>query len=128
MVPLVSQREQATGRIASSSEALAALEPVLHLLENRVEKLEKHIKEDMTPECKESKEVSKVLKQVRDLILSLEKCPGRNNFHLLIPKEHDEHENEEKNGNEDNKYKENNEIPTIETAMLASQPPKDSKH
>jgi hypothetical protein len=87
LVPLTSQREQASARIEYSTQALAMLEPVLNLLKNRVEKLEKHIEETLTPECKEASKVSESLQAVRDLIISLEKCPGRNDFKLQIPGE-----------------------------------------
>jgi hypothetical protein len=85
MVPLASQREQATERIESSSAALAALEPVVQLVDKRAERLQVHIKEDLTPECEEASEVSKTLQRVRELILSLERCPGRDDFRLQIP-------------------------------------------
>lgn len=85
MVPLVAQRDQAAGRIQHSSAALAAIEPVLNLLKDRVMKLRKHIKNTLVPECKESAEVSEYLEKVRELIMSLEECPGRNDFALQIP-------------------------------------------
>jgi hypothetical protein len=87
IVPLTSQRETAAGRIEYSTQALAMLEPVLHMLERRVEKLEQHIKLTLTPECQEAAKVSSTIKVIRDLIISLEKCPGRNDFRLQIPPE-----------------------------------------
>lgn len=85
LVPLVAQRDQAVGRIEYSEAALAALEPVLKQVENRVERLRKYINSKLTPECKEASEVSKYLQDVRDLIISLQKCPGRDDFTLKIP-------------------------------------------
>merc|ERR1719265_367695 len=61
------------------------LEPVLQMLERRVESLEKHINLTLTPECQEAAKVASTIKVVRDLIISLEKCPGRNDFRLQIP-------------------------------------------
>merc|ERR1719161_831239 len=85
LVPLTSQREQASARIEYSTQALAMLEPVLNLLKVRVDKLQKHIEETLTPECKEAATVSETLSSIRELIISLEKCPGRNDFKLQIP-------------------------------------------
>jgi hypothetical protein len=85
LVPLTAQREQAAARIEYSEQALAALTPVLKLLQLRVDKLQKHIDETLTPECKEAAKVSETLQAIRELIISLEKCPGRNDFSLKIP-------------------------------------------
>lgn len=85
LVPLVAQRDQAAGRIEYSNQALAALEPVLDQVKMRAEKLEKHIEGFLKPECEEASEVSKYLQDVRDLIISLQKCPGRDDFTLKIP-------------------------------------------
>lgn len=85
LVPLTSQREQASARIEYSTQALAMLQPVLNLLKGRVEKLQEHINETLTPECKEAATVSETLSSIRELIISLEKCPGRNDFQLQIP-------------------------------------------
>merc|ERR1719161_1446822 len=92
LVPLTSQRDQAAARIEYSTQALAMLEPVLNLLKVRVDKLQKHIDETLTPECKEAAKVSETLEAIRELIISLEKCPGRNDFTLKIPVEEDEKE------------------------------------
>lgn len=114
-VPLVSQREQATGRIEQSAAALAALEPVLHLVDQRAEKMQRHIDENLAPECKEADKVSETLDKVRQLILSLERCPGRNDFRLQIPTEDDEDEKKEKGFDNDDKANENeNRIPLNE--------------
>lgn len=85
MVPLVAARDQASARIQHSGAALAALEPVLNLLKDRVAKLRAHIKKTLIPECKEADEVSEYLEKVRELIISLEECPGRNDFELRVP-------------------------------------------
>jgi hypothetical protein len=89
LVPLVAQREQAAGRIEYSEAALAALEPVLKQVASRVDKLQAHIDSSLTPECEEASEVSKYLQDVRDLIISLQNCPGRNDFKLKIPTDKD---------------------------------------
>lgn len=92
LVPLVSERERATLKIRSSTQSLASVTPVLNLLEERVEKLSDHIENFLTPECAEAKEVSEVLEKVRELILVLEECPGRNDFKLKIPEAGDSSE------------------------------------
>jgi len=85
MIPLVAAREQAAARIEHATQALGALEPVLSLVKDRVEKLRAHIDDDLTPECAEASEVSKALGKVRELILELEECPGRSDFKLKVP-------------------------------------------
>lgn len=84
-VPLIAQRDQAVGRIEYSNNAIAALQPVLDQVEIRVEMLKKHIDGFLLPECEKADEVSKYLQDVRDLIISLQKCPGRDDFALKIP-------------------------------------------
>jgi len=85
LVPLTAQRERAASLIESSSASLAALDPVMDLVDKRVEKLSNHIYDDLTPECAKAKEVSEALEKIRELIQMLEECPGRNNFKLKIP-------------------------------------------
>merc|ERR1719387_2078611 len=100
LVPLVSQRDVAIEKIEVASQAIAALEPVLNLVKSKEEKLRTHISETLTPECTEAGEASKVLVRVRELIISLEECPGRNDFKLKIPakEEAPEFEPEEETG------------------------------
>jgi len=85
LVPLTAQRERAASLIESSSASLAALDPIMDLVDTRVEKLSNHIYDVLTPECAEAKEVSEALEKIRELIQMLEECPGRNNFKLKIP-------------------------------------------
>jgi hypothetical protein len=85
LVPLISQRDATVEKITIASEAIVALTPVMKLVKDKSEKLKIHIAETLTPECEEAGEASKLLVQVRKLILSLEKCPGRNDFKLEIP-------------------------------------------
>merc|ERR1712224_805509 len=51
--------------------------------------LQAHVKDTLTPECEEASEVSKYLQDVRDLIISLQNCPGRDDFKLKIPTDED---------------------------------------
>lgn len=75
MVPLVSQREQATTRIESANHQIASLNPLLDQLKGRVAKLQKHIDEHLRPECKEAGDCSKALALVRKIIHELSQCP-----------------------------------------------------
>merc|ERR1719231_137124 len=86
MIPLAAAREQAVARIAHANDAIAALEPVVSMLKDRIGKLIDHIDEKLTPECMEAGEVSKVLANIRELIVMVEECPGQGNFRLQIPK------------------------------------------
>jgi len=87
LVPLIAQREHAASLIETSTQSLAALDPILDLVDRRVEKISSHIYDVLTPECAEAKEVSEALTKIRQLILLLEECPGRNDFKLKIPEE-----------------------------------------
>jgi len=87
LVPLIAERDRAASMIETATESLAALEPVLDLVDDRAEKMSHHIYNVLTPECAEAKEVSEVLQKIRNLILLLEECPGRNDFKLKIPEE-----------------------------------------
>jgi len=86
LVPLAASQEQATARIEHANDAIAALEPVVSLLKDRIAKLADHIDETLTPECMEAGEVSKILANIRELIVLVEECPGGGNFKLQIPK------------------------------------------
>eukprot|EP00746_Dinoflagellata_sp_MGD_P162326 gnl/MRDRNA2_/MRDRNA2_89839_c0_seq1.p1 gnl/MRDRNA2_/MRDRNA2_89839_c0~~gnl/MRDRNA2_/MRDRNA2_89839_c0_seq1.p1 ORF type:complete len:514 (+),score=87.18 gnl/MRDRNA2_/MRDRNA2_89839_c0_seq1:89-1630(+) len=88
-IPLVGQRDKAAERISSSAQAITLLEPVINMVRNRAEAMEKHIEDTLKPECEEVAHVSEALGTIRNLIISLEKCPGRNDFKLKIPKEAD---------------------------------------
>jgi hypothetical protein len=85
LVPLVAQRDAAVAKIEYSGEAIAALQPVLNMVNTRAEKMRAHIDSTLTPECQEASDVSKYLTLVRELILSLQECPGRGDFMLKIP-------------------------------------------
>lgn len=84
LVPLVAQRDQAAAR-TDSSQVLSALTPEVNLVKQRTDALQIQIAKILTPECIEVEVVSRYLQQVRDLIVSLEECPGRNNFKLNDP-------------------------------------------
>jgi len=86
-VPLLQAREEASSKIEFSTTSLASLSPVLNLAKERVDSMQKDIDGKLTPECTSAAEVSETLQNVRDLILSLDKCPGRNSFQLNIPED-----------------------------------------
>jgi hypothetical protein len=95
LVPLLAERERASSLIESSAQSIAALEPILDLVDSRAEKMSAHIYDVLTPECAEAKEVSGLLEKIRELILLLEECPGRNDFKLKIPEEKKEEADEQ---------------------------------
>merc|ERR1719420_1911742 len=95
MAPLTAQQEESTVRIGASSRAIQALTPTLELVKKRAEKLQEYIDETLTPECYEDGDVSKHLQEVRELIMALEECPGRNDFKLKIPEKKIEEEEPE---------------------------------
>merc|ERR1719443_1568606 len=86
LVPLTAQREECVSKIEAATSAIASLEPVLENLKDRIEKLKHKIDEELVPECFEADEVSDTLTKIREVILSLEECPGRGDFALAIPK------------------------------------------
>jgi len=87
LVPLVAALDRAASMIETAEESLVAIDPVLDLVDERSEKMSTHIYDVLTPECAEAKEVSEALEKIRELILLLEECPGRNDFKLKIPEE-----------------------------------------
>merc|ERR1719387_996652 len=86
LTPLAAQREECVSKIEAANSAIAALEPVLDNLKERVEKLKHKIDKELVPECSEADEVSDTLAKIREIILALEECPGRSDFVLTIPK------------------------------------------
>jgi len=85
LVPLVTQQEQTTARIERANDAVDSLKPALEVVKGRATKLKDHIDEELTPECFEAGEVSKVLAHIRELIMLVEECPGASGFKLKIP-------------------------------------------
>merc|ERR1719387_1434661 len=85
LTPLTKQREKQMSKMQDAAEAMTGLTPVLENLKQETEKLKKKIEKDLVPECKEADEASKMLTEIRNLILSLEACPGGGNFTLTIP-------------------------------------------
>merc|ERR1719310_2508272 len=86
LVPLTAARESAVEKIEEATAAIASLEPILENVKDRAEKLRHHIDEVLVPECFEAAEVSEMLTKIREMILALEECPGRQDFALAIPK------------------------------------------
>lgn len=84
LVPLVQQRDTASQRSEDASSQISLLTPVLESVKDRLEKLKDHI-EEMKTECKDCSMVSQHLLRVRELINSLEHCPGRGDYRLRIP-------------------------------------------
>merc|ERR1719240_2345582 len=77
IMPLVAQREQATSRVEYSSSALDAMDPVLAVMEDRVDQLREHMKSTMMQSCTDPKEFTEVLEHVQGLIISLQESPRK---------------------------------------------------
>lgn len=76
--------KDATDSIANAKSTLEGLEPVLSDTKTSVEKLRAHIA-DQEKTCEMDDDVSEHLSNIRDLIVDLEECPGKNDFVLEIP-------------------------------------------
>merc|ERR1719171_2066332 len=85
MAPLTAQQEESNDRIQASTRALSSLTPTVELIQKRAEAMQEYIDETLTPECFEDGEVSEHLQKVRELIMELAECPGRDDFQLTIP-------------------------------------------
>lgn len=78
------QIAKATENIAKAKDTLEDLEPMLEEAKKSLEKLRAHV-EALEGSCKTGTNVSEHLKKIRNLIRSLEECPGKNDFNLDIP-------------------------------------------
>merc|ERR1719240_1988647 len=87
MTPLTAQQEESNDRIQASTRALSSLMPTVELIRKRAEAMQEYIDETLTPECYEDGDVSEHLQKVRELIMELAECPGRDDFQLKIPAE-----------------------------------------
>jgi hypothetical protein len=76
--------KDATDSIAKAKDTLEGLEPVLSDTKTSVDKLRAHI-EEQEKTCEMDDDVSSHLTNIRDLIVDLEECPGKNDFVLEIP-------------------------------------------
>merc|ERR1719321_420865 len=82
------QIARCTADITAAKDTIHELEPLLNNGHEETAYLEK----TLAKMCKEDENVTEHLKAVRRLIMSLEKCPGRNDFKLMIPGRHKENQ------------------------------------
>merc|ERR1719465_75661 len=68
--------QESTTAINRAQEILNALNPLLIDAKKGLKKVTDHMKES----CAKEDDVSEHLQRVRDLIMSLEKCPGRHDY------------------------------------------------
>merc|ERR1719335_1972173 len=108
MAPLTAQQEESNDRIQASTRALSSLTPTVELIRKRAEAMQEYIDETLTPECFEDGEVSEHLQKVRELIMELAECPGRDDFQLKIPAKAKAEEENAGNNNNDNGNNNNN--------------------
>jgi hypothetical protein len=76
--------KEATRNVEVAKDSLELLEPLLLNGQSEAEKLEAHIL-NLQETCHVDENVTAHLTRVRDLIESLLKCPGRNDFKLMVP-------------------------------------------
>jgi hypothetical protein len=86
------QISRCTADITAAKDTIHELEPLLNNGKEETEALEKYLEKTLSRMCTEDANVTEHLKAVRRLIMSLEKCPGRNDFKLMIPGQHKENE------------------------------------
>jgi hypothetical protein len=75
---------ESTTAINRAQELLNALQPLWLDAKKGLKKLQDHMKE-LEEACQKEDDVSEHLQRVRDLIMSLEKCPGRHDYMLQMP-------------------------------------------
>merc|ERR1719498_1992593 len=76
--------KDATRSIQMAKDVISALKPLLDNAKLEAEALALHI-QSLKNDCNVDTAVSEHLKKVRQLIQSLDKCPGRNDFRLTVP-------------------------------------------
>merc|ERR1719453_2106571 len=81
--PVLEALTKAADNLEDALKALRDLNGELNRLNDAVERLEKHIKE-LADTCKESKEVTQYLGNVRDLIMDMKKCPGLDRVKFVV--------------------------------------------
>lgn len=74
----------ATQNMERAEDVNSGLQPLLHDAQRALAKVQEHLTE-LQGSCKLEDSVSKHLQKVRDLIISLQKCPGRQDFRLRFP-------------------------------------------
>jgi len=86
------QIARCTADITAAKDTIHELEPLLNNGHDETKAMEKYLEKTLSRMCKEDENVTGHLKAVRRLIMSLEKCPGRNDFKLMIPGQHKENQ------------------------------------
>merc|ERR1719174_619741 len=75
---------ESTSSINRAQEIMSALNPLWLDAKKGLKKVQDHMKE-LEDSCAKEDDVSEHLQRVRDLIMSLEKCPGRHDYQLQMP-------------------------------------------
>jgi hypothetical protein len=73
-----------TTNIMRAREIIHSIDPLLEDAKKALAMVQAHLGE-LEKSCEEEDDVSEHLQRIRDLILSLEKCPGRHDFTLKMP-------------------------------------------
>jgi hypothetical protein len=86
------QISRCTADITAAKDTIHELEPLLSNGEEETKNMERYLERTLSKMCEEDEKATEHLKAVRRLIMSLEKCPGRNDFKLMIPGQHKENQ------------------------------------
>jgi len=79
------QIARCTADITAAKDTIHELEPLMQNGEEETKLLENYLERTLKKRCAQDDAATEHLKAVRRLIMSLEKCPGRNDFKLMIP-------------------------------------------
>merc|ERR1719321_1272992 len=79
------QIARCTADITAAKDTIHELEPLLNNGHEETAAMEKYLEKTLKKRCAQDDAAAEHLKAVRGLIMSLEKCPGRNDFKLMIP-------------------------------------------
>jgi hypothetical protein len=76
--------QDAAGKIHEAQGQIARLEPMLHDVERAVDRMRKYV-QDITTRCGEEAYLGNIYNDIRDKIIELQECPGRNDFIINVP-------------------------------------------
>jgi len=76
--------QDAAGKIHEAQGEIARLEPMLHDVERAVERMREYV-QTINRECALDRNEMLLYAQIRDKIIALAECPGRNDFTINVP-------------------------------------------
>merc|ERR1719326_1391939 len=78
------QIQDAAGKIHEAQGEIARLEPMLHDVERAVDRMRAYV-ETVSSECTGEEYLGTLYGQIREKIIELQECPGRNDFTITVP-------------------------------------------